>query len=91
MTKEEKEFLKHIFNVLGYDTSDGALPIYQQFYDRYKEVLKDFENKENVEQVKRVKKLTTFDMLSQEEKRKKWREYNRVRQDKIWAQRKKRK
>jgi hypothetical protein len=91
MTKDEMDFLNHLFGVLGYDTSDDAPPIYQQFYDRYKEVLKEFENGENVEQVKKVRKLTTFDMLSVEEKRKRWREYNRVRNEKLWAQRKKRK
>ena len=48
MTEKEAEFLKHIWNVLGYDTSDGAPPIHEQFYERHKDIIqtaKPYKNK----------------------------------------------
>jgi len=83
MTQEEKEFLDRLWVILGYDTSEGAPPIHQQFYQRYKEQI----DKSAVV----VEKEPTFLELDIEEKRRRWRQYNRIRQEKLWEQRKKRK
>lgn len=82
MTKDEIEFLKHMFDILGYDTSDGAPPIHEQFYERYKE---------QIENPVVIEKKPTFNELDIEEKRRRWKHYNRVRQEKLWEERKKRK
>lgn len=38
MTNDDTEFLNHIWHVLGYDNSEGAPPIHEQFYQRHKSV-----------------------------------------------------
>lgn len=65
------EFLEHMWNVLGYDTSDGAPPIWEQFNERHKDVL----NREQPEPEPHI----SFENLPIEEKRKRWREYNKIR------------
>jgi len=85
MTKQEKKFIKHLMEVLKYDTSDGAPPLHNQFYERHKE---------SIEQKKREYKENhiTFSELSIDEKREKWRQYNEQRvlkQYKLWEQRQK--
>jgi hypothetical protein len=82
MTEEEKDFLQRLWDILGYDTSEGAPPIHEQFYQRHKDKI---ENRFVIE------KEPTFLELDIEEKRRRWRQYNRVRQEKLWEERKKRK
>lgn len=39
MTNDDTEFLNHIWHVLGYDNSEGAPPIHEQFYERHKDII----------------------------------------------------
>lgn len=74
MNKEEKEFLEHLWKVLNYDTSEGAPPIHQQFYERHKEALSRAVNTNEIKEA-----VIPFEDLPIEEKRKRWRQYNKTR------------
>jgi len=71
MTNDDADFLNHIWNVLGYDTSDDAPPIYEQFYERHKDIIQKVKPKETHRN--KMKNMTD------EERREYFRQKNRER------------
>ena len=77
MTENDKQFLIALFTKLGYDTSDGAPPIHEQFYERYKEA---------IQKAKKVWNDTS--KLTEEEKKERLKEFRRRHAEKIRKNRK---
>jgi hypothetical protein len=77
MTDDDKQFLIALFTQLGYDVSDDAPPIHEQFYERHKE---------SIQKAKKVWNDTS--KLTEEEKKERLREFRRRHAEKIRKNRK---